>query len=106
MVDIIQNYWGIIVIIIAAVIYALYDFEKFKKKVVALIFVAEERAREYALKTGEEKFEWVARNGYPYLPKWLKFIISESTFKAIIQYIFDNIVKWAEEERNRESINI
>lgn len=102
--EFVSNYWGIIVVILAAAIYALYDFEKFKKRVVALIFVAEERAEEYALKKGEEKFEWVARNGYQYLPKWLKFIISESAFKAIIQYIFDNIVKWAEKERNRENI--
>jgi len=106
MLEVVQNYWGIIVIIIAAAAYAVYDFEKFKKRVAALIFVAEERAEEYALKKGEEKFEWVARNGYPYLPKWLKYIISEDAFKAIIQHVFNNIVKWAEKERNRENIDI
>lgn len=101
MMEILTNYWGLIAAAILVAIYAVNDFEKFKKKAAALIFVAEERAEEYVLETGTEKFEWVVENAYPYLPKWLKLALSESAFRAVIQYVFNQIVKWAEQERTR-----
>lgn len=50
-----------------------------------------------------EKFAWVVEHGYQYLPKWLKFFLSEEAFRALVQSIFDSIVKLVTEERKREN---
>lgn len=69
MLQFVQEYWGIIAVIVFVAIYALYDFERFKKRIIALIFVAEERAEQYALEKGTEKFEWWIGN--PFLDKFI-----------------------------------
>lgn len=105
MLHFVQEYWGLIAVIVMAIIYAIYDWERFKKRVTALIFVAEERAEEYALQKGSEKFAWVVEHGYQHLPKWLKFFLSEEAFRALVQGIFDGIVKLVTEERKRKREN-
>ncbi|UNC91708.1 hypothetical protein [Candidatus Contubernalis alkaliaceticus] len=98
-----QQWWGLLLLTMVLVGYLFYDYEAAKKKIAVLIFVAEEQAREKCLRSGQEKFEWVVKNGYNYLPIWLKLIISEEAFKVLVQSIFDNMVKWAENQRLRDS---
>lgn len=105
MLEFLQNHWGLIAVIVITICYSLYDFEQFKRKIAALIFVAEERAEEYALQKGSEKFAWVVEHGYQYLPRWMKFFLSEEAFRALVQSIFDGIVKLVAEERKRKREN-
>ncbi len=95
------SWWGILAIVLAAGGYAVYDYEAFRAKVVNLIFIAEEKAREKCLETGRDKMDWVIQNGYPYLPAWLKLFISDSAFRVLIQAIFDGLVDWAEKNKHR-----
>ncbi len=96
-----QNYWGLIVALIIIVTFAIKDYEAFKDKIARLIFIAEERARQYSLETGEEKFQWVVVNGYKYVPVWAKLFITEEAFKSIVQAVFDSIVNWAQKQSVR-----
>ena len=98
MLEIVSQYWGIIVAVLGLIGFAIYDYEKFKSRVVSLIFIAEEKSRELCLETGQKKFEWVVQNGYKYLPAVLKLVLSEELFKALVQHIFDKVVKWAEKQ--------
>lgn len=97
----VENYWGLITATIIIIIYARMDWTGFKAKVKNLIFVAEERARQYSLETGEEKMQWVLVNGYKYVPVWAKLFITETAFRAIVQAVFDSIVNWAEKQAVR-----
>lgn len=98
----IAQWWGLILILFLFGAYAIYDYEAAKKKIVGLIFIAEERAREKALETGKQKFDWVVFNGYRYLPVWLRLVMSEELFAKLVQSIFDGIVQWAEKQKIRE----
>lgn len=98
MLGFLQQWWGLIAMAIIAVLYAIFNWQGFKKKVVELIFIAEETAREKALQTGQEKFEWVAENGYQFVPLWAKLFVSETAFRKIVQAVFDQIFKWATEQ--------
>jgi hypothetical protein len=39
MLEFLQNHWGLIAVIVITICYSLYDFEQFKRKIAALIFV-------------------------------------------------------------------
>jgi hypothetical protein len=99
MLEFVQNWWGIIVAVIAAILFAIFDWQRFKKRVLELIFYIEEQARKKAIATGREKFEWVAENGYQYVPAWAKLFVSEAAFRLIIQKVFDSVFKWAEAQK-------
>lgn len=96
MLQFIQSWWGIIVAVIALVVLAIFDWQRFKKRVLQLIFFIEEQARKKAIETGKEKFEWVAEHGYQYVPGWAKLFVSEAAFRLIVQKVFDSVFKWAE----------
>ncbi len=96
------SWWGLIIVFFFFIAYGIHDYEATKKTIVGLIFIAEERAREKALETGEQKFNWVVFNGYKYLPGWLRLFMSEELFKVLVQNIFDKLVIWAENQNFRE----
>lgn len=96
MLEFIQNWWGLLAVLIIGVTYLIVDWQGAKGKIRALIFIAEEQAREFALETGKDKMGWVIQNGYPYMPPWFKLVISETAFQGIVQFIFDQLVQWAE----------
>ena len=95
------SWWGLITVAALVGVYLVCDYESTKDKIVKLIFVAEERAREKALETGQEKFEWVVFHGYQYVPAWLRVFLSEDAFRKLVQDIFDGIVDWAEAQQVR-----
>jgi hypothetical protein len=96
--EFLQQWWGLIAVALFVIASAIFNWQHFKKKLIELIFIAEETARERALKTGKEKFEWVASNGYKYVPYWAKIFVTEEVFRALIQKVFDNIFAWAKKQ--------
>lgn len=94
--DFIFSWWGLLVTAVIVVLYLVCDWQGAKARIRSLIFVAEEQARQFALATGKEKMAWVIANGYPFMPAWLKLVISETAFRGIVQYVFDKLVTWAE----------
>ena len=97
----ISSWWGLLFVLVVLVLMFAFKREQLKRLAIRLIFVAEERSRQYALKTGKAKFEWVVENGYQYVPVWLKVFITKATFAVIVQAAFDSIVDWAESQELR-----
>jgi len=97
----ISSWWGLLFVVIALVLMFIFQRQQLKRLAIRLIFLAEERARQYALKTGKEKFSWVVEHGYQYVPVWLKLFITKAAFAAIVQAAFDSIVDWAERQELR-----
>lgn len=91
----IGSWWGLLIVVLFLVGYAIYDWGKARKLIASMIFLAEERARELVLENGEAKFNWVKENAYPMLPKWIRFLLTEDMYEALIQKVFDELKEWA-----------
>jgi hypothetical protein len=95
------SWWGLIGFVIVLIIGLLFYRKQTLEWIKGLIFVAEEKARRGLLKTGAEKKQWVIDNGYPYLPAVVKPFISKEAFGLIVQFTFDQLIKWAEQHQLR-----
>lgn len=103
MLEYLTEYWGLLYWIVGLVLALLgveylLELDWVKKKAVELIFIAEEHGRKGALETGKEKFEWVKKEGYRYLPPFMKIILSEEAYGILVQTIFDRLKKWAKDK--------
>lgn len=98
-----KEYWGIIAVVIMFGGFYIVDPKKSieiaKDKAKDLIIEAKVKSEEYALATGKDKFAWVSENGYKMLPVSVKLFISKSLFEIIIQYVFDNVIDWAKDNK-------
>ena len=93
-----QEWWGLLTVaLLGGVSWALLGWSGLKSRLRSLIFMAEGRARDFALKTGKDKMDWVVGNGYSYLPTPLKLFLTEAAFRKVAQYVFNKLVRWAEE---------
>jgi len=97
----VREYFGLIGIAVLFGIKLAVDYNRARDKIKSLIFVAEERARDLLLTTGEKKFNWVCVNGYQYLPAWLRLVMSQAMFCDLVQKVFDTMVNWAEAQELR-----
>ena len=92
----IGSWWGLLIVVLFLVGYAIYDWGRARKIIASMIFHAEERARELVLKNGEDKFQWVKVNTYNKLPRWMRFLLTEELYQTLIQKVFDELKEWAE----------
>lgn len=92
------QWWGLIGVVLIIALKFIFDRKNMVEKTVELIYLAEEKAKQCVLNTGEEKFQWVVENGYQYLPATVKLFISKALYAVIVQEIFDRIKEWAKEK--------
>ena len=59
---------------------------KLREKIYALLLDAEKTDDD-----GNTKFEYVCSNAYEYVPSCFKVFISESTFRALVQKLYDKL---------------
>jgi hypothetical protein len=97
MVEFLTSWWGLLVVLLFVAIKAAMDYQGTKDRIKVLIWQAEEQARLQAIKGGREKLAWVVNNGYQYLPAWLRLVLSEMAFQALVQSVFDSMEKWVTE---------
>lgn len=79
-----QQYWGIISLILGAIVYLLSAKGKASSIIKTHMLGVEKNAEQLALTTGDQKFNYVASEGYAILPAWAKLAISQTTFVAIV----------------------
>ena len=80
----------ILVIVIAAMISILAFYlvcqTKLREKIYALLLDAEKTDDD-----GNTKFEYVCSNAYEYVPSCFKVFISESSFRVLVQKLYDKL---------------
>lgn len=80
----------ILVIVIAVLISILAFYlvcqTKLREKIYALLLDAEKTDED-----GNTKFEYVCSNAYEYVPSCFKVFISESSFRALVQKLYDKL---------------
>ncbi len=82
------DYRFVIAVILAAVIYALLDWQNAKQKIYQLMLLAKSQAKDAVLKSGKEQEEWVIKNAYKYLPKRITILIPEQTMRKIVKILY------------------
>jgi hypothetical protein len=92
--DILSQYWGIIVFLVGATMYVL-THKKIaksyaKKKIASLMLSAEKGAEKLILENGQEKFDWVVDKGYDLMPSAVRVFIGKPLFKIIAQKLYDD----------------
>jgi hypothetical protein len=97
-----QEYIGIVILILATLVYSLFEWNNVKKWANGLIIQAEKRARHWILNNGHEKKMWVI-NQYPRLPIRLRTLIKsiglvtgrheKEAWAWIVQRAYDLLIK-------------
>lgn len=86
--DILWDWRFIIMVIVAALVFALFEWEKFKGFVLSVMLMAKKLAKEAILNTGQEQEDWVVLRIYPCLPTVVKVFLSEEAFRKIIRWLY------------------
>lgn len=98
--DLVSHWWGLLIVAAVAIVWASRNWSRAKQVALSFIFLAEERAEELALNTGQDKFEWAVTYSYPYLPGAVRAFVSFPMYRTILQALFDQAKKWAQAHRN------
>jgi len=86
--ELIFEYRFELVCILGVVLFALFEWEKFKGILYSLMLQAKSMAKEAVLKSGKEQEEWVLKKAYVYLPKWITSTIPKETMRKIIAWLY------------------
>ena len=76
----------VVVVLISILAFYLVCQTKLREKIYALLLDAEKTDED-----GTTKFEYVCSNAYEYVPSCLKVFISESSFRVLVQKLYDKL---------------
>lgn len=88
MLKIIWEYRFIILVVLAVILYAALEWQKFKIEAYALMLQAKSLAKDAILKSGHQQEEWVIKKAYQFLPRKITLFISEQRMKTIVHYLY------------------
>lgn len=75
-----------IVVLMGVLAFYLVCQTKLREKIYALLLDAEKTDED-----GTTKFEYVCSNAYEYVPSCFKVFISESSFRVLVQKLYDKL---------------
>lgn len=79
----------IIASVIAVIIFALFETEKFKVKATSLMLTAKSLAKDAVLTSGEEQEDWVVTKLYIILPKAVTVFIPEHVMRTVVRKLYN-----------------
>ena len=98
------EYRFIILVIVAVIIYAIFEWQRFKTKAYALMLQAKGMAKDLVLKSGAQQEEWVIKKAYQFLPKSFTIFLSESRMKQLIHYLYVKAKDYVDDGKLNNSI--
>ena len=84
-----QNYWGFISVVLGFGGYAIFQRENAKKIILSLMLRLEKEAETLALNTGDEKLEFMTEKGYQLLPSSVRLFIPQATFNNLVKSLYN-----------------
>jgi len=78
----------VIVCILAIVIYALFQWEKFKSLSYEAMLTAKRMTRDKVLNSGYQQEEWVVEGLWNVLPLKIKLILSKKSLQIIVAWLY------------------
>ena len=88
------TYWGAIAVVLAFVVYAIFNWQNAKKIILGLMLQLEREAETLALATGDAKFQFVVDKGYQLLPQGARMFITPAMFESLAQSLYDGAKKY------------
>lgn len=86
--ELIWEYRFVIIVVVAVILFALLEWEKFKVTAYTLMLQAKRMAKDAVLKSGAQQEEWVAKKAYQFLPKRWTAFITEDRMRKIVHYLY------------------
>lgn len=102
--ELIFEYRFIIVAALAVFIFALFEWEKFKSILYALMLQAKSLAKDAVLRSGTEQEKWVLDKAYLYLPKWITAAIPQDVMRKIISWLYNRAKDYLDDGKLNNSI--
>lgn len=78
----------VIVLAFGIVLYCLFEWQRAKSVLYALMLQAKRMAKDAILKSGEQQEEWVVKKALQFLPASLKIFLSEDWVRKIVRWLF------------------
>ena len=88
MFNLLFEYRFIIIIVLAVILYAILEWNRFKARAYALMLQAKSLAKDAILKSGKQQEEWVIKKAYRYLPRKITLFINEQRMRKIVHYLY------------------
>ena len=88
MTEFVFEYRFLFVLLLYTLTFALFEWERFKGKVVAVMLGAKQLSKEKVLITGKEQEDYVVMKILSYLPKWVGMNIPEEILRRIIKHLY------------------
>jgi uncharacterized protein (UPF0333 family) len=88
MLDKLFEFRFIIIVVLAVILYAALEWQKFKSQAYALMLQAKSLAKNAILKTGKQQEEWVIKKAYQFMPKALTIFLSEQRMRKIVHCLY------------------
>jgi len=82
------EYRFIILVVLAFILYAALEWQKFKSQAYILMLQAKSLAKDAILKSGSQQEEWVIKKAYQFLPKKITMFINEQRMRSIVHYLY------------------
>ena len=82
------DFWYIIVILLAVLIYCLFNWQKVKAMAYKGMLQAKSLAKDLVLNSGKEQEDWVVETIWPLLPAPVRLFISKELFRTIVQKLY------------------
>lgn len=88
-INILWEFRFIIILVVAILLFAVFEWEKFKGILYALMLQGKRYAKDKVLHSGKAQEEWVLIQAYAYLPRWITLFIPQEVMRRIIKYLYD-----------------
>ena len=82
------EYRFIILVVLAVILYAAFEWEKFKTRAYALMLQAKSMAKDLILKSGQAQETWVVDKAYKFLPGRITYFIDKDKMRKIVHYLY------------------
>jgi len=96
----------ILLLMIAAVLFCLFEWEKAKRIIYAGIAQAKRYAKDQILKNGKQQEEYVVRLVLQRLPLSLRLFIGEATLRQIVRWLYKKLMDYMDDGVLNESYKI
>jgi hypothetical protein len=102
--QILWDYRFIIVLVVAAALFCLFEWQRTKTIAYSLMLQAKSLAKDSVLKSGDAQMEWVIKKAFQFLPKSITIFISEENLRKLIQYLYSKAKDYLDDGKINSSI--
>ena len=82
------EYRFIIAVVLIVVLYAVFEWQKFKTILFALMLQAKDKAKDFILRGGQAQETWVIDKAYKFLPSRITYFIDKGKMRKIVHYLY------------------